>query len=496
MALIKCGECGHEVSERASACPNCGCPIEKGNCCIECGQPIPDGVNECPNCGCPIGASSNPSNRINTQEVTRSYDENYGSSNKRKLLYVILPLVGGALVGGTLLTYLMFNLQSRSIDQQDSGSISQRVEDSIANDNYYAIIYNDNTGGFYTPNGGRICGLKLRKGRKEPLTLDLNSTFLIMGNNSDNLYVTMERAFSDYSDFLSYYNEYAPDKSLGVDVTRMEKDGVFTIIFDFQDGQIDKFEKPAIKIEANDNNEYTAIYYDDETGDLFDDDGSHICGLKKGFGGTCEYTLQFSKTVTIYGAPSEEVLINGDKVYVKLRDFLDDRMAFDQQESKAKAKVRKEESGNATIFHFSKTASSQGLVGKESPSQRSHTSSSAEWNDLSLNQIASKLNGSIWTCRPVGKQWYRLEFHNGSLNMSHATPSLGYWLEDEQEWRYEMHEGFTSDTGEKCISAQIKKPRDELSYGALIFFKNGDVEFNWLRGKEGGKAECKDYQWK
>lgn len=28
MALIKCKECGHEVSDRATACPNCGCPIE------------------------------------------------------------------------------------------------------------------------------------------------------------------------------------------------------------------------------------------------------------------------------------------------------------------------------------------------------------------------------------------------------------------------------------------------------------------------------------
>lgn len=27
MALIKCNECGHEVSDRASACPNCGCPF-------------------------------------------------------------------------------------------------------------------------------------------------------------------------------------------------------------------------------------------------------------------------------------------------------------------------------------------------------------------------------------------------------------------------------------------------------------------------------------
>ena len=28
MALIKCNECGHEVSDRASVCPNCGCPID------------------------------------------------------------------------------------------------------------------------------------------------------------------------------------------------------------------------------------------------------------------------------------------------------------------------------------------------------------------------------------------------------------------------------------------------------------------------------------
>ncbi len=29
MALIKCKECGHEVSDKASSCPNCGCPIER-----------------------------------------------------------------------------------------------------------------------------------------------------------------------------------------------------------------------------------------------------------------------------------------------------------------------------------------------------------------------------------------------------------------------------------------------------------------------------------
>lgn len=28
MALIKCPECGKEISDRAAACPNCGCPIK------------------------------------------------------------------------------------------------------------------------------------------------------------------------------------------------------------------------------------------------------------------------------------------------------------------------------------------------------------------------------------------------------------------------------------------------------------------------------------
>ena len=29
MALINCEECGHDVSDKASSCPNCGCPVKK-----------------------------------------------------------------------------------------------------------------------------------------------------------------------------------------------------------------------------------------------------------------------------------------------------------------------------------------------------------------------------------------------------------------------------------------------------------------------------------
>ena len=31
MALIKCNECGHMISGRATKCPKCGCPITKGS---------------------------------------------------------------------------------------------------------------------------------------------------------------------------------------------------------------------------------------------------------------------------------------------------------------------------------------------------------------------------------------------------------------------------------------------------------------------------------
>lgn len=57
MALIKCPECGKEISDKAAACPNCGCPASEFNKtevdtkCPECGAWVKDGENVCSNCG-------------------------------------------------------------------------------------------------------------------------------------------------------------------------------------------------------------------------------------------------------------------------------------------------------------------------------------------------------------------------------------------------------------------------------------------------------------
>ena len=59
MALIKCPECGNEVSDKAETCIHCGCPIETNQTvtCPECGQEVSSKAATCPNCGCPIKSS-------------------------------------------------------------------------------------------------------------------------------------------------------------------------------------------------------------------------------------------------------------------------------------------------------------------------------------------------------------------------------------------------------------------------------------------------------
>ena len=51
MALIKCSECGKEMSNKAKQCPHCGSPIEKKLLCKECGKEINKNDNKCPHCG-------------------------------------------------------------------------------------------------------------------------------------------------------------------------------------------------------------------------------------------------------------------------------------------------------------------------------------------------------------------------------------------------------------------------------------------------------------
>lgn len=57
MALIKCPNCGEEISDKAIKCPKCGAefPVEKPQkICKECGEVLEDDETICHKCGCPI----------------------------------------------------------------------------------------------------------------------------------------------------------------------------------------------------------------------------------------------------------------------------------------------------------------------------------------------------------------------------------------------------------------------------------------------------------
>ena len=57
--IIKCPECGHQVSDRAKTCPSCGIDIAgKITRCPDCGEYIFKDDLECPNCHCSINASA------------------------------------------------------------------------------------------------------------------------------------------------------------------------------------------------------------------------------------------------------------------------------------------------------------------------------------------------------------------------------------------------------------------------------------------------------
>ena len=77
MALIKCSECGNEISSSAKFCPQCGASVEQ-HFCPECGVKLKGNEINCPECGFPL-TKKTASNIIteNLDKITGAKSENY-----------------------------------------------------------------------------------------------------------------------------------------------------------------------------------------------------------------------------------------------------------------------------------------------------------------------------------------------------------------------------------------------------------------------------------
>ena len=61
MAIIKCPECGHQVSDQAPTCPSCGIVIAgRVTKCRECGEVVFNDQALCPNCHVPLQKHTGP----------------------------------------------------------------------------------------------------------------------------------------------------------------------------------------------------------------------------------------------------------------------------------------------------------------------------------------------------------------------------------------------------------------------------------------------------
>ena len=116
MALIKCKECGREISNKASACPNCGNPIERGLVCNECGTTINETDEVCPNCG-------NPLKR--------------GKSKFYKI--IIMCIIVSSAILGTLVYVGNLPIPKKDIVEDYGGTGNAKETDSEANDTQQAL---------------------------------------------------------------------------------------------------------------------------------------------------------------------------------------------------------------------------------------------------------------------------------------------------------------------------------------------------------------------
>lgn len=113
MAIIKCPECGQDISDKAKKCIHCGHIFveqkQEELRCAECGEIISDTDTVCHNCGCPIEKISEVSQQpVGVKEVKVN-------TGKRKIILgAVIALFVCAFVGVGTVIFLNWNGKQRT----------------------------------------------------------------------------------------------------------------------------------------------------------------------------------------------------------------------------------------------------------------------------------------------------------------------------------------------------------------------------------------------
>ena len=118
------------VSDRATACPHCGCPVEKPMTCPECGQVVDEGDTYCLKCGCPLGQvnslAANPSQEA--EQTDYSWDEDDDEpSRSGKWLWISLAALALLAIGGTAFWLNQQAAAVKSAVEEDTTAIVEEI---------------------------------------------------------------------------------------------------------------------------------------------------------------------------------------------------------------------------------------------------------------------------------------------------------------------------------------------------------------------------------
>lgn len=124
MAIIKCPECGREISENAPFCPSCGIKIAQNiKRCPECGTISLLNNDLCPHCGYPFKQASDTPNE---KEHTAIHDNSAYNPNseepkqdiksKKKWIIGIVAAVIIIIIGGTII-YMQSSWQAQDEEE-------------------------------------------------------------------------------------------------------------------------------------------------------------------------------------------------------------------------------------------------------------------------------------------------------------------------------------------------------------------------------------------
>ena len=337
MALIKCTECGHDVSDRASVCPNCGCPISSGV----------------------------PERRYDVIEQNNAHGNGDGKK-PNKWLYVIAVLIIAAIAGYGYFTYSNNVKDEDNIDTEESDELTMTVQPGA----YQIILYGDGSGDFLTPDGSRLCGIGHTNGRTEDMDIFLTEEIKLMGIRTKSLDVIDGRLYAAYGDYLAYKNgKNEEDLKKGKDVTVRENDDITVFAFDLDDKDVQKSKAVKADLSAVGKEQYCIVIYPDKQGTLYGPGKKRICGLQKDNYETTEYEVSFKKEVSLYGKETKKLAVDKGNVYLRAMDVMYERTG---EPSRRVGTANVSKQNGVTVIGFS---------GKIDPGMEQQRASAADGGD-------------------------------------------------------------------------------------------------------------------